>query len=32
LFEDEVGICRGKADVIGRRSLGVYVGCGDGIG
>ncbi len=32
LFEGEVGICRGKADVIGRRSLGVYVGCGDGIG
>src|SRR5437660_11274595 len=32
LFEDEADICRGKADVIGRRSLGVYGGCGDGIG
>lgn len=31
LFEDGVSICCGKALVIGRRSLGVYAICGDGI-
>ena len=32
LLEDIVSICCGKALVIGRRSLGVYATCGDGIG
>ena len=31
LFEDGVSICCGKALVIGRRSLGVYAICGNGI-
>ncbi len=31
LFEDGLSICCGKALVIGRRSLGVYDICGDGI-
>ncbi len=32
LLEDIVSICCGKALVIGRRSLGVYATCGNGIG